>query len=208
MRMFCAGAGRDAIIGVVNAVGQAKIAAVVDKRDAARCGPCLYRAVGNAAPLVRTFLGFCGFFKMAFACFLRGKVQQFCAQAWGEYIAARAGIVGIAIAAVDMDNDPVGHRHIDGRAARIIAGRAAISDQCIDMHRLIGNRARYALVERVDGPANGLTAKEENRRPAQHFNPLNRQRINRDGMIGRCVGGINVANTIRQDSDPIALITT
>ena len=159
MCMPTAGAGRDAVIGVINAVGQAHIAAIVDEGDPARCCPAFHRAVGNAAALVGQFKRFGGLVEIAFAGFFRREIQHLGAQARRKDVAAGAQIVAVAIAAIQMDDDPVRHRHINRCPAGPIVRRAAIARKRIDMDGFIGDRTRNALVERVDRAANGLAAK-------------------------------------------------
>ena len=58
-----------------------------------------------------------------------------------------------------MDDDTVGQRHINRCSAGPITRRAAIARKRIDMDGFIRDRTRNALVERVDGAANGLATK-------------------------------------------------
>ena len=113
MRMGCAGAGGDAIFSVIYAVRDAKIAIIVDKRNAPTSSPAFYSAVGNAPALFRQLACFVRFFQMAFAGFLGSQVAHLHTQIGGQNIATGAHIVAVAVAAVEMDDDPVGNRHIN-----------------------------------------------------------------------------------------------
>ena len=96
-----------------------------------------------------------------------------------------------------MDDDSVSDRHINRRAAGPVACGAAISGQGVDVNVFVGDGSRNSLVERVDRAAYGLTAEQQDGGAAQHFNPLDRQGVDSNRMVRRCVGRVDIADTVR-----------
>ena len=94
--------------------------------------------------------------------------------------------------------------HID-RAAEFaqIAGGVGAGDK-IDMHRLVRNPARDPLVDHVHRAADRLAAEQQHGRSAQYLDALGGQRVDRDGVIVGCVGGIDCADAVDQHLDAFA----
>ena len=70
---------RNAVFGVIDAERNAQIAAFVDKGSADPSSPGFYRAVGNAAAIVRGFAQLRGFVEMTFAFLFICQIEDFSA---------------------------------------------------------------------------------------------------------------------------------
>jgi hypothetical protein len=73
--------------------------------------------------------------------------------------------------------------------------------------RLFGNRTWYALVDGIDRPTHRLTAEQQNRRAAQHLDPFGGERFYGDGMVGRGVRSVDIADAVGENGNAIALET-
>src|SRR3546814_17123601 len=95
---------------------------------------------------------------MAFRLFLGGDLQLLGAKLGRENEAAHLQIVGVAIAAVEMGDEAVGERHVDGGADAALVCRRAVGGDALDMDRLVRHAAGYAPVHDVDRAADRLAA--------------------------------------------------
>src|SRR3546814_10789073 len=73
------------------------------------------------------------------------------------------------------------------------------------MDRFVRHAAGYAPVHDVDRAADRLAAEQKHGGAMQHLDPLRRQRIDGDGMIGRGVGDVDRADAVREHADTDAL---
>ena len=174
----------------------AQIAAIVDIGRAAGHFPYAPGAVGQLAFEVRKV----GNLRVAARRRLRAQRRR-------QNIVASVEIAGLAVAAVQMDDELVGQRHFDFARARALIGGAAIGADRVDMYRLIGHAARNAAVDHIDDAADRRRPIEQGGRPAQDFDAIGGQRIDRHGMVDRCVRHVEAADPIGQDAHALALET-
>ena len=153
MGMFGARPRRNAVAAVEIAYRGAQAAAIVDQRETGAEGIGLGRAVGRYAAQIGEFLRLLGLFEMAFLELFRGDRELLGAKQRREDIAADLDILGLAIAAIDMDDELVAQRDIGrGAAAGAVIGRRIGADG-VEMVAVLGHRAGDAPVERVDRAA-------------------------------------------------------
>ena len=135
------------------------------------------------------------------------RIEQFFAQGGGEHVAANLYIIGFSRAAIDMENQRGGQRHVERtRSAAIITG-AAIAGKRIEVKRRFRDIARNTLVDDIDRAADRVAAEQQHRWPAQDFHTLGRKRINRDSMVDGGVGRIERADPVCQHAHSRSLKT-
>ena len=187
---------RHAIEIVAMGKGHAQIAAIVDIGRAAGHFPDAPRAVGQLAFEVRKV----GNLRVSARRRLR-------AQRGRQDIAAGVEIAGLAIGAVQMNHELVGQRHFDFARARAFIGGATIGADRVDMDRFVGHAARDAAVDHIDDAADRRRSVEQRRGAAQDFDAIGGQRIDRNGMVDRCVRHVEAADPVGQDAHALALET-
>ena len=163
----------------------AQIAAIADIGKAAGHFPHFRRGIGQLALQPRIVLDF----------LLVGGGGDL-AHRLGQDIAAGAQIVGLAVAAIDMDDEILGQRHLDLARTAAFVGGAAIGADRVDMDRLVRHAARDAAVDHIDHAADRRRSIEQGGRAAQHLDPVGGQRVDRDGMVDRGVGHIEAADAV------------
>ena len=119
-----------------------------------------------------------------------GQMQQVAAQFRCQDITGNIDIITITEAAVDVEHERVRQLHVERSTHAPVLCRAAIAGNRIKVESFIRDIARYALVDHVHRAANRITAKQQDRWPAQYFNALGSQSINRDRVVHGSIGGI------------------
>ena len=204
MVVMRAGAKRDAVIAVEDAVGGADLEPVADIADARGGRPLLDAAVGQHVALSRKFLEFLGLVEITFLALFGGDLQQFLAQWLGKYEAADLEVLRLVPTAIDMKVEIVDDFQIARRAERDpVVGAAQLADG-IDVIGFGRIGTRDATVDDVDRTADRLSAEDQHGRTAQHLDPLGSEWIDRDGMVGRGIGYVDRPDPIIEDTDPLA----
>jgi hypothetical protein len=204
MAVAVSGAGRNAVIAVEPAHRHAQIAAIADISEAGAQRLLLGGAVGEAAAQRGELERFGRFLGMALLSLFGGDLQLLGAKRRRKDEAAGAKVVALAIAAVDVEHHFT-QRHVRRDAEASLVSRGAIGADRIDMDGLVGNGARDAPVEHVDRPADRLASEQQHRRAVQHLDPVGRQRIDRDRVVGRRARRVDRADAVSQDADALAL---
>ena len=205
MRVFSTRAAGHAIVGVIITYGCAKDAVAGKEAGPAIDSPCLACRIGNHASLVGCLAQFFRLFHFAFVFFFIGKRKRVLPQFRGNLETTDLKIIGISITAIDMEHDALTHGQVNGSPSTGQIACRIRGDYRIKMNGFIRNPARYAFVDHIDSAADRLTAKQQNRRSAQNFDPLSCQRLDRGRVVGRGIGHISCAQTVDQYLHPLAL---
>ena len=197
----------DAIIGGKAAQRNAQADRPADKRQAARHGLLLGRAIGQLASPVGHREGLCRRFLVAFCGLLCRQRAQFGPQRRRQHVPAHPLVIGLVEARIDMGDEARAQRDIDRAADRPLAcGRAKATDQ-VDMISALRNHARDPPVDHVDRAADRLPAEQQGGGTAQHFDPLGGQRVDGHRMVGRSIADVDRADAVGQHPHPLALET-
>ena len=137
--------------------------------------------------------------------------------AWGERIARafalRASkardpqIAGAAVERVDMQRNVL-VTDIDARRLRALQGRRPVAEIYRAGHRLGKRFTRDARIDDVHYPAHRIAAVEQCRWPAHDLDPIDRERIDPDGVVDAGARGIEHSHPILEDANAIAVQAT
>ena len=177
---------------------------VAEKGEAAICRPCFGSAVEERSARQGRFTQLFGFFEFALFFFLVGFFEKFGAQIVGKDETGNAEIVRGTVRPVEMGYEASAQRYVDRRTGFTqVTGRVRAHDG-VDVHCLVRDAARDALVDHVDCTADRLAAVKKDRRPAQHFDAFGGQRIDRNRVVGRGIGNVDSADPVDQHLHALA----
>ena len=197
----------NAISRVEDIKRHAKISARIDKGSTCASAPGFDAAIWKTAARICKIAGKAGFSYVAKCLLLIRKIERLGSRRPRQKIPSNPQIVAFAVACIGVNNEPFAQWNIHRSAASKLVRSGRIARKGIDMHWLIRHRAGNALVDHIHCAANSRAAEQQHCRPPENLDPLRRQRINCHGMVCRCVRGVDVANTIGQHRNAIALET-
>ena len=104
-----------------------------------------------------------------------------------------------------MHNDFGRNRNINTPAARTFVGRAAIGANTIKMNAFIGHFAWNPAVDDINDAADCRRSEQQCRWPAQHFDAIRRQRVDRNRMVDARVRYVKTADPVGKDTNALGL---
>ena len=114
-----------------------------------------------------------------------------------------AHVVGLAVEAVAVDDEAVAAR-LDDAGRTTLGGRPAVA-QFGGAGGLGHRSARNAVVDRIDHAADGAAAVEQGRRPAQHLDTFDHQRVDRHRVVVAQARRVECDAGIAEQLDPVAV---
>ena len=202
--MACAGSLGHAVGAVVPADGRTQAAVTLEEAEAGVDRPGIEIAVGQFAAAVGDLAQFFRLAQFAFLFLFRGIGQQIGAQRGRHDVAGNLQIAGIAIGAIDVEDEAVADRRVDRSAEIVFVVDGVVTGQPVEVDGFVGHAARDALVDDVDGAADRLAAVKQHGRAAQHFDTLGSQRVDADRVIVRGVRGVDRADAVDQHAHALA----
>src|SRR5437763_13685656 len=103
-----------------------------------------------------------------------------------------------------MGDEMPAERDVYPDIARALVRGGAVIEQSIDGDGLVGDLARNARVGHVDDSADGRRAEHQGGWTAKHFDPLRRERVDGNGIVGVRRGRGETADAVDQDADSLA----
>ena len=122
-----------------------------------------------------------------------------------KHEAADGQVVGPRQIAIGVNNEMSAQRDVDGGAARSFVCRATVERQRIDTDRSLRQPAWNPRIDDVDDAADRRRTEQEGRRAAQDLDPLGRDRVDGNFVVGPDRGHVERPDPVRQDADALAL---
>ena len=102
-----------------------------------------------------------------------------------------------------MGNEIAAERHVNRAIGDALVGGASIAEEELAADGATRLRPRNTGIDDVHHAANRRRSEQQCRWSAQHLDPLRRQGVDRDGVIGTRRGKVEAADAVRENADAV-----